>query len=103
MSNEIPAASREALKVRDRGQCLRCGMAGTDWHHRKRRREGGHGPGNGATLCGLDHRWVHANPLEARDLGFIVHTADDYLTIPIKTFMGWVLLDDDGGMTPIKR
>lgn len=51
-------------------------------------------------LCGECHRWAHANPNEAKATGFIIsvhETAPE--SIPIETFMGWMLFDNEGGAT----
>lgn len=72
-------------------------MFGPDIHHRKRRRDGGHGRANCIVLCRTCHHWTHAHPAEARSLGLIVsahHT--DPSTVPLQTFGGWVTLTDDG-------
>lgn len=62
---------------RARGLCEHCGAdlnhTGLEAHHRKLRSQGGgHGVENLAALCPDSHRWVHANPLAAQELGFIV-------------------------------
>ena len=93
----IPTAAREAVRRRQDGQCARCGAAYTEVHHRRRRREGGHEVGNLVGLCTTDHRWAHAHPTQARADGYIVSAHDaDPATVPIRTFMGWVLFDNDG-------
>lgn len=95
----IPAKVREVVDERDQKQCVRCGNRAGHKHHRQRRREGGHGYWNVISLCTTCHQWAHANPVKARETGYIVSvhetTPED---IPLKTFMGWMVLLDDGGI-----
>lgn len=95
----IPTAARNAVRHRQQGQCARCGARYGEVHHRQRRREGGHRWSNLVGLCGTCHRWVHANPDEAKSKGYIVHIADNPEETPIATFMGLMLFDDDGSVT----
>lgn len=107
MNNAIPKASRDTVTTRDRGRCQRCGTNGTDWHHRKRRREGGHGAGNGVTLCRTCHSdGVHAQPERARREGYIIPSYVENALIervPIKTYAGWVLLLEDGSLQGVQN
>ena len=69
----------------------------TEIHHRQRRREGGHGYANLVGLCGTDHRWAHANPVRARELGYIISVHEkNPESVPIKSFMGWVRFTKEG-------
>lgn len=96
----IPTAARKRVKERQNSQCARCGNLYSELHHRQRRRDGGHGDENLVGLCGTDHKWAHANPARAKEHGYIVAPhVDDVSTIPIKTFMGWLLFDKDGDAT----
>lgn len=75
MGNQIPEQSRELVKRRAMGRCLRCGGPGSEWHHRRSRSvrdSHRHCPCNGAWLCSTCHKWVHAHPFEAKAEGFIV-------------------------------
>jgi hypothetical protein len=102
MSTEY-SAIRHAVYERDGGQCVRCGCPGTEVSHRKRRREGGHKMSNCALACGPCHRgWAHQNPRAAMETGFMISVhGPDPQTVPLKTFYGWVLLTDDGQITPV--
>lgn len=94
----IPTKSRKLVEERSGGRCERCGMNGSDLHHRQRRRDGGHGAGNLVRLCRTDHDWVHANPEPAKARGFIIDPwVADPTTVPIRTYSEWVLFDNDGG------
>lgn len=58
--------------------CLRCGGQGVHVHHRKLRSQGGDdSEANLVRLCLECHVWVHANPAEAYESGFLVHSWDD--------------------------
>lgn len=95
----IPTAARDKVWERQNRQCCRCGGRGYQIHHRQRRREGGHAVGNLAGVCSTCHAWAHANPDRAKNDGYIVHiSVDDPSAIPILTFMGSVLFDNDGGI-----
>jgi hypothetical protein len=51
-------------------------------------------------LCGTCHKWAHAYPTLAKAVGYIVAPWEtDVPNVPIKTFMGWVKFDNDGGIT----
>lgn len=96
--SQIPASARKKVHERSNGQCSRCGMAGSQIHHRQRRREGGHAVSNLVLLCGTCHRDVHADPVEAASKGYIISVfVSDTTQIRIKTFAGWALFDDEGG------
>lgn len=103
MSNEIPTKAREIVRERQNGQCARCGMPYSDLHHRQRRREAGHAVGILVGLCRTDHKWAHANPSAAKRDGYIIdpHEADP-TSVALKSFMGWVLFDNDGNVTFIE-
>lgn len=98
--SQIPTKARQVVRERSNDQCSRCGVPGSEIHHRQRRREGGHGYENLVLLCGTDHRWVHAHPSAARDAGYIIPiSVSDISAVPIKTFAGWVVFGEDGGIT----
>lgn len=54
---------------------------------------------NGIWLCATCHRWVHANPFEARQHGWIVsrHQSDPSSEPVLTAQFGWVFLDHTGG------
>lgn len=96
MPNPIPRKTSEDVRTREQGRCLRCQSPGTDCHHRKRRREGGHAIENIVLLCRSCHNWAHANPEQARKEGFIVSVWGDVSETPIKAWYGWIKLRDEG-------
>lgn len=73
--NPIPLRSRVLVETREQDRCLRCGMRGSEWHHRRKRSikdEHQHCSCNGVLLCKTCHVWAHAHPVEAKVKGFIV-------------------------------
>lgn len=100
MSNEIPEATRRALRRRDDGRCVLCGAAATDAMHRIRRREGGHELSNLALGCRTCHNMCHSNPQWATERGLILSAVAkvDPTREPLWSWRGWVLFDDDGGV-----
>lgn len=103
----IPSWSRLAVKARLRGLCVRCNMAGSEFHHRRPRSvvdSHRHGPCNGVYLCGPCHRWAHAHPAEATEQGFIVsRCVDDPTMVPIQRYDGWWYLHHDGRAWPLDK
>jgi hypothetical protein len=98
--SSIPGATRAGIKLRDFDRCVRCGAFGTEIQHRVRRREGGHAPSNLVLMCHFDHQtWAHANPAAAREVGIIVPTWASPDAVPVKTWQGWLLLDDSYNVT----
>jgi hypothetical protein len=87
----------DAVVERDRHSCVRCGYGigpnerGRRWslHHRKRRSQGGeHTVQNLILLCGGSeadgcHGWVHRNPDESRDSGWLLKERWEPLAIPV--------------------
>lgn len=101
-NTQIPTNVRRDVNLRDGGRCVRCGMAGTEQHHRIRRRDGGHARSNIVLLCHDCHKTVTENPLTARVTGYIVPPwrEDGSLTTPLRMFNGrWIYLDDKGSFT----
>lgn len=100
--SDIPQKVRIVVDAREQGRCLRCGGRGTDIHHRKRRREGGHGLANCILLCRTCHQWAHANPLLAREQGFIVraNNDDDPAQTLVRAWWGWTWLTENGAYRP---
>ena len=97
--------------VRDRdGCCILCGKPGVDAHHRLPRGGGGAlwDPSRFALsrlvwLCRDDHRWVEGHRLLAYGLGLLVrHGITPCSEIPVLRHRRWVLLDDNGGVVPVK-
>lgn len=97
----IPERARLLVATRDRYLCVRCGMRGTEWHHRRTRSvrdSHTHCPCNGVLLCGICHRWVHANPFLARPTGLMVSRyCADPTDVPLRTHLGLISTDHDGG------
>lgn len=90
------------IRERDTRRCQRCACLGGNWHHRKRRSQGGtDAASNGILLCGSGttgcHGYVHANPEEAMARGWLVSRDADPAAVPVwsMTWQSWVLLADD--------
>lgn len=97
----IPTKARQVVRERQGGACLRCGVPYTEVHHRLRRRDGGHPYEVLVGLCSTDHRWAHANPAQAKAVGYIVSPGvTEVADVPVKSFAGWVLLGKDGSISP---
>lgn len=103
MSNEIPSDTRRKVNKRDEMRCVACGSIGTEIQHRMRRREGGHRLSNLIRVCSTDHRTIHANPAWALEFGLTVSAVfeQDPSLIPVLTYRGWTLFDDEGGFDVI--
>ena len=117
----VSAGTRAKLHERAMGCCERCGKPGaTNAHHRLNQSQGGPDTlsnlllmcGSGTTGC---HGWVTQHPDDAQAHGFTVKLGQLTLsrtepvtvsTEPVRRWsrvLGraeWVLLDDDGGITP---
>lgn len=110
----VPAAVRRRLAKRSDGQCemqlAGCLLVATEVSHRIKRGTGGrHGQAaeensrlsNLLHACAVCHRWCHARPAEAYDLGLILREHQDPTREPANTVRyGPVWLDDDGGLWP---
>lgn len=95
-------AVRRLVYERDKGRCVVCGGGLHQVHHRQGR--GGKYPhrlSNVIGLCSTCHTSAHANPSASYAYGRMVprlgiRTPED---TPVLTRSGWVLLDNDGGIT----
>lgn len=97
--------ANQVLAVRCAGRCEVCGdllRGRVERHHRKRRRDGGDTLAQILYLHPGCHNKVTENPTWAHDHGYIVWVAENPLDVPV-FWCGrqWVLLDDEGGCTPI--
>lgn len=97
--------ARRIVKLRAFGRCEMCGVAATDWSHRRAAGQGGGWrAANGLYLCRECHSWLEGNPLLADAGGWrLVHRDTDPALVPVWLFggcyaRGWHLLDDDGGV-----
>jgi 5-methylcytosine-specific restriction protein A len=101
------AAARDLVRDRD-GCCVLCGGPGVDAHHRLPRGLGGArwDPSRFALsrlvwLCRECHRWVESRRTLAYGLGLLVrHGVTPCSEIPLFRRGRWVLLADDGLVTP---
>lgn len=92
------------VRERDGDRCARCGgnRGGLHIHHRWRRSAGSDERDcNRVTLCAYCHRWVHGNPEQAMEQGWLVSRYADPAGVPVVHWMwpaGPVLLAGDGGI-----
>lgn len=102
MASRIPDSVSDLVKTRDQGKCIVCGAVGTERMHRIPRRDGGHKASNLALGCHTCHARAHASPKWGYDMGIM---ASRYIVavslVPILSWRGWVLLDDEGGIEVI--
>ena len=112
--NTDPAPGTVRLvRERDDWRCARCaGWGPLSTQHRVGRGMGGSRwaginlPGNPVTLCGsgttLCHGWEERHPTYAEDHGWSVRRSSvdrrPPAEVPVWTWQGWVLLDDEGGL-----
>ncbi|WKW87090.1 HNH endonuclease [Microbacterium phage Nicole72] len=110
MSDPTPA-TRTLIIARDLGRCSWCGRYYGDalnLHHRLLRSHGtDNSPSNLIALCGSGttgcHGGVHAKVALARERGHIVPSWGTPALVPVLTWRGLLLLDDDGGARDAQR
>lgn len=111
--------SREVVDLvleRDQHSCVLCGVnlhgqRGRDWsiQHRDPRGMGGtrrpevNRPSSLVALCGSGttgcHGWAEVRRREAEALGLLLRGNEQATQVPVATWYGVVLLDDEGGFT----
>ena len=104
MTTRFPAFStrtRGLIQARSGGRCERCSGQGREYSHRRPRgvRDAHTAcPCNAIWSCSVDHSWMHKNPKAARSLGLHLsrYEAEPW-ALPVRTTVGWVLLDCEGG------
>lgn len=74
MNRDFPQSVRAAVRARAGDRCEACRLASIDhFHHKLRRGQGGVGSlENCAGLCHVCHEWVHANPEDSYELGWLI-------------------------------
>lgn len=73
----VPPDVRRAVRARSRGLCEidhpGCTGRAVHLHHRRLRSQGGrHTVGNLLDVCPSGHRWIHANPAESYERGWML-------------------------------
>lgn len=104
--NETKA--RRLVYERSGGVCEVCAVRrGESWSHRLPKGAGGPWtPSNGLHTCGDGtrgcHGWIESYRTRSYERGWALRRGADPLTVPAFTRLhgGWVLLDDDGCLTP---
>lgn len=108
MATKAEKEARRLVRERSGGQCELCGQQATNFQHRRARAHGGPwSASNGLDVCGMGnasgcHGHIHQQPRLACVMGWTVKSWDDETVIPVHTVHGYVLLDDEGGTTPVE-
>jgi len=109
--------TRELVRTRDGGRCVRCDAPAADQDHRRGRgARGTHGPLSATingpawllTLCGHGnasgcHGWKESNAEDAKRAGYRLSRNVmfvDAARVPVHTAHGWALFLDDGTRAP---
>lgn len=72
--------------MREYSPCAICGRPSVHTHHRKLRSQGGdNSEVNLIRLCLSHHSYIHANPTESYENGWLVKSFDDPALIPVLT------------------
>lgn len=104
------ADSQLVVWERESGRCIRCDEQGEQVHHRRPRGIGGasrstvvHNLSNLMLVCSPCHTWLESARSSAERSGWIVrHGVARPADVPLMhAMLGWVLLDDDGNVTPV--
>lgn len=99
--SQVPKKVVEMVKKRDNQSCTRCGRHGGNVHHRRMRSQSPkavvHNVENLIVLCGSGttgcHGWVHANPAESYENGWLVRSYQEPEFEPVTDCEGgrWIL------------
>lgn len=110
MTGFAPAVRQQIVARAAGGWCERCGhyaMYG-QIHHRRPRGMGGstavdtNTAANGLWLCGKCHAHVESHRAYALLNGYLVRQGHDPAGVPVRVHGDWVLLNDEGGLTPAR-
>ena len=109
--SEFSNVVRARLMARSGGFCevrgATCWDEASQAHHRRPRGLGGsRSPqtgqaSNGLMVCLPCHSYVEANRELARDNGWLVRQGYNPTDVPVWRRRRWVLLDDEGGLSPV--
>lgn len=107
LAKRVWLAAKEDVLRRDKC-CIRCGaVPNLDVHHRRARMAGGtsdpaiaFGMANLVTLCRAHHDYFEQHPDEARALKLRLGPDEVPAETKVRYFGRWVLLADDGSITP---
>lgn len=98
--------ARSLIYTRSGGLCeagvsSRCSGVSEAAHHRKLRSRGGKDTASClVAICNDCHTWIHLHPADATERGWMVPSWADPCETPVFRYRRWVLLDDQGGMSP---
>lgn len=102
--NDGEAQARRLVFARDRNRCARCASMGRlEFSHRRSRSVSDNHKWcacNATAVCAACHRWMHANPGEAKRQGWHVSSFESTpAVVPIELVPGkWSLLQCNGEM-----
>lgn len=102
MATKAEKDARRLVRQRSGGICEVCGVQrATNFQHRKNRSQGGRWlAANGLDVCGSGttgcHGFIHANPAKSYEAGWSVKSTGNEVTVPVKTWHGFVTLDNEG-------
>lgn len=110
--SEFSDVVRARLMARSGGFCevraAGCWDEASQAHHRRPRGLGGSKnpatgqASNGLMVCLPCHSHAESNRAEALDRGWLVRQGADPAAVPVYRYRRWVLLDDEGGLTPVE-
>ena len=103
---------RELCGERDQARCVICGKplygVPASLHHRRMRShpyDAMHKAANLIWVCGSGttfcHGMIHANPALAYKMGWLVHSYETAVNVPIYTWHGWMMLGNNGSMVKV--
>lgn len=115
---KVSPRTRQVVLERDLFRCVACGtyvgpFGDYSLHHRRPRGMGGSRrpetnlPGNLLVLCGSGttgcHGWTETHRDEALSMGLLVSQfVTDPDQVPVQTYCGWFVFDNEGGKTPVE-
>jgi hypothetical protein len=83
--NDWSPETRRTIRLRSGGMCeLKCNRIADSMHHRKLREHGDHRPENGLHLCRACHAWIHHNPMDSYERGWLVRSTLDPALVKVE-------------------
>lgn len=83
--NDWSPETRRIVRLRSGGMCeLKCNRLAAEMHHRKLRKYGDHSPDNCLHVCDPHHDWIHANPMDAYERGWLVRSTLDPALVKVE-------------------
>ena len=104
--------TRDIIRKRSNGRCELCGMPLNIYgqiHHRRPRGMGGTkrmdsaSAANGLYVHQKCHEKIESNRAHALEMGWLMHQTDDPVQVPVRLWLGWRLLRDDGSIEMVSN